>query len=85
MAQILERVNEGDEVTITKINDRGHLVGRPPLHLTVTSKCAHNSGNWVCATHKMTFSNQFCKDTHIEKGTHTLGWFCNECNNLQVP
>jgi hypothetical protein len=87
MKQELSKVDVGDRVTVTKINDRGDIIGRTPLKYVVAAKCNHNSrnGQWVCATHEMKFSNQFCKDTHINTGQHQLAWFCFDCNNLQVP
>lgn len=86
--QVLDRVSVGESVTVTRINQAGDVVRCTPMTFTVGEKCSGHSahaGQWICATHGMRFSNQFCKDTHIHTGAHRLAWFCAECNNAQVP
>ena len=86
--QVLEKVAEGETGQVAFGNYAGDIGEiEPPMDYVVAAKCEHDSraGQWVCMTHKMTFSNQFCKDSHIHEGTHRLGWFCNHCGNVQVP
>lgn len=86
MSQVLERVDVGEQITVTKVNYAGDVSTNPsPWKRKAEAKCEHNTGYWICATHKMTFTNQFCKDTHIGSGKHRLAWFCLECNSVQVP
>jgi len=86
MAQVLERASEGERAVIAKSNYAGDI-GKidPQMEFIVSAKCEHNQGQWVCLTHKMSFSNQFVKDTHIHAGKHKLGWFCAFCGTVQVP
>lgn len=86
MTQVLERVEVGESIEVHKSNYAGDISRLPePVKAVVQAKCEHNSGQWVCSTHKMSFSNQFCKDSHINSGKHRLGWFCSLCGTIQVP
>jgi hypothetical protein len=50
---------------------------------TVKPSCG-GRGSWFCLTHKVLFTNQFQKDSHIHKGTHEMVWICIE-HGPEVP
>jgi hypothetical protein len=59
--------------------------GRP--RLPVYASCGTNGhGSWTCVTHpEDVLENNFQKDSHISRGRHRLAWFCNSCNQFEVP
>ncbi len=68
-------VAEGDEFKI--------LVDSDPVDAwwtgTAGPPCeSRHGGHWFCLTHGEGFRNQLQKDSHIQRGEHTLTWVCHE-------
>lgn len=78
----VQPVKEG---TVITVNQSGKTLAIPPTKHTAHPPCDNNQGFWYCVTHDKHFRNQFDKDTHIEKGKHTLAWLCTACNRYETP
>lgn len=73
--QTKERVTTVAEGDVVKLN-AGPTHARRVVDFTILPKCDQDAGRWICVTHDKVLFNNFDKDSHTEKGTHVMAWFC---------
>lgn len=65
-------VTEGQKVTLMS----GPSHKQYAQEFAIAPKCDKDAGRWICVTHDKVFWNPMERDSHTERGTHVLAWFC---------